>query len=109
MFQKNVCANGTNLFHSYEFVINELKKSYAFSEWKGLDFKKLKAIGANQVKEAEKKYKQGRHDEAFEMFRDAVLRLAASIPDGHVSADLDFTCYDMQKKQGKVVPWSSVT
>merc|ERR1711924_569974 len=66
----NICANGTQFVHSY-----------AFSKWKGLDWNKLKAVGANQVKEAEKKFKQGLHDEASEMFRDAILRLAGSIHD----------------------------
>lgn len=79
-------ADYTNLSYTeaFEALVNQMRREYAFTEYKGIDWDALYAEFAPRVAEAE-----ANNDPAA--FQFAIRDFTWSIPDGHVGASLPLT------------------
>jgi C-terminal processing protease CtpA/Prc len=78
-----------NYLEAFDEMIALLRREYAFTEYKGIDWDAIIQTYRPRIEEA-------LADNDLEAFREALAEIALSIPDGHVSGPLDFSVFSQQ-------------
>lgn len=79
--------SGKSLSDAYISLCDYLEENYVLSEWKKIDYEKLKKEGLAKIKEAEKEGDK-------EKYYDAIFTLVESFHDGHAGVDFYGTDYN---------------